>query len=102
MFGFGERYNYDRFTRAMLDPARFNDAFDDAPAPGERAPDFEARTLNGDRVQLSEYRDERNVVLVFGSGTCPMTAGSIGGLNQLYEDMRDQHDDIEFLFVYVR
>src|SRR4051812_8110048 len=59
MFGFGERYNYDRFTREMMDPAKHSDLFDDAPAPGERAPDFEARTLNGDRVQLSDYRDEK-------------------------------------------
>jgi len=52
MFGFGPRYNYERFTREMLTPEKFADAFDDAPGPGDRAPDFEARTLTGDRVRL--------------------------------------------------
>src|SRR4051812_25105131 len=100
MFGFGERYNYDTFTREMLDPKKYKKMFDQAPGPGERAPEFEARTLHGDRVRLSDYRDEKNVVLVFGSATCPMTAGSTAGVNELYEDLRN--DDVEFLFVYVR
>lgn len=100
MFGFGPRYNYERFTRELLDPGKHRERFSDAPRPGERAPGFEARTLNGDRVRLSDFRGERNVVLVFGSATCPMTAGSIRGLNALAQELRS--DDLEFLFVYVR
>ncbi|HTK95662.1 MAG TPA: deiodinase-like protein [Terriglobales bacterium] len=100
MFGFGPRYNYERFTREMLTPEKFADAFDDAPGPGDRAPDFEARTLTGDRVRLSDFRGDKNVVLIFGSATCPMTAGSIGGINQLAAELRG--GDLEFLFVYVR
>jgi alkyl hydroperoxide reductase subunit AhpC len=100
MFGFGPRYNYERFTREMLDPAKHRDLFDDAPRAGDRVPDFEGRTLEGDRVRLSELRAERNLVLLFGSATCPMTAGSIRGLNALYRELRS--DDLEFLFVYVR
>ena len=100
MFGFGPRYNYERFTREMLDPKQHRAQFEGAPRPGERAPDFEGRTLAGDRVRLSDFRGDRNVVLVFGSGTCPMTAGSIRGLNALAEELRS--DDLEFLFVYVR
>ena len=100
MFGLGPRYNYERFTREMLDPSQHRELFDDAPRPGDRAPDFEARTLAGDRVRLSDFRGDRNVVLVFGSGTCPMTAGSIRGLNALAEELRS--DDLEFLFLYVR
>lgn len=100
MFGFGSRYNYERFTREMLDPKQHRELFDDAPRPGDRAPDFQARTLSGDRVRLSDFRDDRNVVLLFGSGTCPMTAGSIRGLNALAQELRS--DQLEFLFVYVR
>ncbi len=100
MFGFGRPYNYERFTREMLDPEKMHDAFDDAPYPGDPAPDFEGRTLEGDAIRLSDYVGEKNVVLVFGSATCPMTAGSIGGLNQLYEEMKDE--DVQFLFVYAR
>jgi hypothetical protein len=43
---------------------------------------------------------KKNVLLVFGSATCPMTAASIGGINELYDRVRG--DDIEFLFIYVR
>jgi peroxiredoxin len=100
MFGFGPRYNYERFTRELLDPKKHRALFDAAPRPGDRAPDFEARLLNGDRVRLSDFRDRRNVVLVFGSGTCPMTAGSIRGLNALYQELRSE--ELEFLFIYVR
>jgi len=100
MFGFGPRYNYPRFTRELLDPQKHRAEFDSAPHPGDRAPDFEARTLTGDRVRLSDFRGQRNVALVFGSGTCPMTAGSIRGLNALAHELRS--DDLELLFVYVR
>ena len=100
MFGFGRPYNYERFTAEMLDPEKMHDAFDDAPYPGDPAPDFEGRTLDGDSITLSDYVGGKNVVLVFGSATCPMTAGSIGGMNELYDEFQDQ--DVQFLFVYVR
>ena len=40
------------------------------------------------------------MLLTFGSATCPLTLGSIAGLNNLYEKYRG--DNVEFLFVYVR
>src|SRR6185437_9889243 len=85
MFGF-HRYNYERFHKDefMKDAARH--LFGRGPETGDKAPDFEARTLEGDKVQLSDFRGEKNVVLTFGSSTCPFTAASIGGLNDLYED----------------
>jgi hypothetical protein len=40
------------------------------PPVGEEAPDFELRTLEGDRVvKLSDFRGKKPVVLVFGSYT---------------------------------
>ncbi len=40
------------------------------PAVGEEAPDFELRTLEGDGVvKLSDFREKKPVVLVFGSYT---------------------------------
>ena len=100
MFGLSSsEYNYKQFQRSHI--ARdFASAFDQAPQPGERAPDFTARTLTGDRVQLTDYRGEKNVVLVFGSATCPMTAGSVRGLNELFRRCGDK--EVEFLLVYVR
>src|SRR5207237_5308585 len=49
---------------------------------------------------LSDYQGKKNVLLVFGSATCPMTAGSIHGINKLYDELRG--GDIDFLFIYVR
>ena len=40
------------------------------PTVGEEAPDFELRTLEGDRVvKLSDFRGKKPVVLIFGSYT---------------------------------
>ncbi|HEU5336614.1 MAG TPA: deiodinase-like protein [Terriglobales bacterium] len=92
-------YNYRSFTREQmskdLTAKRMN-----GPKAGEEAPDFELPSLEGERVRLSDYRGDKNVVLTFGSATCPMTAGSIRGLNRLREQYSDE--DVQFLFVYVR
>jgi peroxiredoxin len=96
VFGLGS-YNYEHFTRDLLikDVAKFS-----GPDPGEVAPDFTLRTIDGDKLSLSDFEEHKNVVLTFGSGTCPMTLGSIAGLNRLYDNYRG--DDVEFLFIYVR
>jgi peroxiredoxin len=97
MLGLGN-YNYEHFSREILD--ELEAAPFSGPAAGERAPDFKAATLDGDTLRLSDYRGKKNVLLVFGSVTCPMTAASIGEINELYDRFRG--DDLEFLFVYVR
>jgi len=97
MLGFGN-YNYEHFTREHLeesDRAAFS-----GPEPGERAPDFKAHTLDGKTIRLSDYEGKKHVLLIFGSATCPMTASSIAGINQLYDQFSG--NDLEFLFVYVR
>ncbi len=99
MFGF-KKYNYETFTRDLLVKDLAASKLVSGPEPGDKAPDFTARTLDGDKLQLSDYEGEKNVVLTFGSATCPMTAGSIGGMNELYDEY--QGDDVQFLFVYVR
>jgi peroxiredoxin len=98
MFGF-TRYNYDRFRREMLqsDPS---DRWTRAPEPGDEAPGFELRSLTGDLVKLSDFKNSRNVVLTFGSATCPQTAASIGGLRSLAREF--PRSEVEFLFIYVR
>lgn len=99
MFGF-KPYNYERFTRDLLMKDMAASKLDGGPEPGDRAPDFEGRTLDGDSIQLSDFRGEKNVVLTFGSATCPMTAGSVPGMNKLFDEYNG--DDVQFLFVYVR
>jgi peroxiredoxin len=98
MFGFTP-YNYETFRRNLLIKDMVVTKFLGAPKPGDKAPDFQGRTIEGDRIRLSDYRGESNVVLTFGSATCPFTAASLRGLNELYEDFGDE---VEFLFVYVR
>jgi peroxiredoxin len=98
MFGL-KKYNYEGFTRDLLIKGVAIHKIG-GPKPGARAPDFEGRTLEGDRVRLRDYRGEKNVVLTFGSATCPFTAGSISGVNELYKEYND--GDTQFLFVYTR
>jgi peroxiredoxin len=97
MLGFSG-YNYEHFSRELfhdLGQTSFS-----GPGPGERAPDFKAVTLDGEDIRLSDFAKKKNVLLIFGSATCPMTAASLVGINELYDRFRG--DDIEFLFVYVR
>jgi hypothetical protein len=68
-------YNYEHFSRDLLREL-VRTPFS-GPEPGERAPDFRATTLDGAAVSLSDYRGKKNVLLIFGSVTCPMTAASI-------------------------
>jgi peroxiredoxin len=97
MLGFSS-YNYEQFSRELFhDLART--AFS-GPEPGTHAPDFKATALDGEAIRLSDFAKKKNVLLVFGSATCPMTAASIGGINELYNRFRG--DDFEFLFIYVR
>ncbi len=100
MFGLNlKKYNYEGFTRDQLIRDVAIDKFG-GPRPGERAPDFEGRTIEGDKVRLADYSGDKNVVVTFGSATCPFTAGSIGAINELFEDYNDE--DTQFLFVYTR
>lgn len=97
MLGFGS-YNYEHFSPELfreLEQARFS-----GPLAGEKAPDFKARTLEGDKIRLGDFRGRKNVLLVFGSATCPMTSASIPALNELYDLVGGE--EIEFVFVYVR
>ena len=100
MFEF-KRYNYDSFSNHELIRHATRSGFGRGPEPGEKVPDFELRDLDGNKVRLSDFEGEKNVVLTFGSATCPFTASSIGRLNDLHEEYRDS-EDVEFLFVYIR
>jgi peroxiredoxin len=98
MFGF-TRYNYDRFRREMLQ-SNPTDRWSRAPEPGDEAPNFELRSLAGEVVKLSDFKNSRNVLITFGSATCPQTAASIGGLRALAQEF--PVSEVEFLFIYVR
>jgi peroxiredoxin len=96
---FGSKYNYEAFQRNRLLRDLATSQLSGAPRPGDRAPDFVGRTLQGDTIHLKDFRGRKNVVLTFGSATCPQTAGSLPGLNDLY---LDRDPNVEFFFVYTR
>jgi peroxiredoxin len=98
MFG-RKPYNYESFTGPDLLKEAARTGFRSGPKPGDRAPDFELRDLDGNKVRLRDFEGEKNVVLTFGSATCPFAAASIKGLNELFEDFGD---DVQFLYVYIR
>ena len=91
-------YNYDHFSRELL-REWMEDSFP-GPEPGERAPNFKTKTLDGQTLRLSDFRGKQNVLLLFGCATCPMTAASIGAVNELYERFRNA--GVEVILVYVR
>ncbi|MBI2183862.1 MAG: TlpA family protein disulfide reductase [Thaumarchaeota archaeon] len=95
-----DSYNYDTFTRDEYTSIAFREQI----RIGNRAPDFEAELLNGGMIRLSELRGKSNVVLVFGSITCPPSIGCLksaeNSLEKLYEEYRDK--GFEFFLVYVR
>jgi peroxiredoxin len=96
---FGSQYNYETFQRNRLLRDLATSQLGGAPRPGDRAPDFVGRTLQGDTVHLKDFRGRKNVVLTFGSATCPQTAGSLPGLSDVYAD---RNPNVEFFFVYTR
>jgi peroxiredoxin len=98
MFGF-TRYNYDRFRREMQQ-GHAADRWHRSPEPGDEAPGFALQSLTGEWIKLSDFKDSRNVVITFGSATCPQTAASIGGLSALAREFAPA--GVEFLFIYVR
>src|ERR1051326_5645270 len=98
MFGLGSEYNYQEFTKTMMAKDLASSRMPDGPKPGQRAPEFDLRSLEGDLFRLKDFRGEKNVVITFGSATCPMTAGSIGGLNKLW---KESGDETQFVLIYV-
>lgn len=93
-----EHYNYDHFHPTTLKRDFKLVMKPSGPLLGDEAPDFSLQDTQGQLWTLRELRG-RPVVLIFGSGTCPMTTGSTPGLNKLY---REFGDEAQWLMIYVR
>ena len=87
-----EEYNYCKFK-----PEYYNFFSFKGPKPGEKAQDFEAFTLDGEKVKLSDYFGTW-VVLETGSFSCPMYVGNIKQMNVLVKEFKD----VRFLVLYIR
>ncbi|KAB1196741.1 MULTISPECIES: peroxiredoxin [Haloferax] len=85
-------YNYRHFGPEHYDFKTF-----DGPEPGDDAPNFEAWTLAGDEVELSDFRGSW-VVLETGSITCPITDSKVRAMDKL----QSQFEDVEFILLYTR
>lgn len=85
-------YNYKHFN-----PKDYNFNNFKGPKAGEKYIDFEAETLTGKKVLLSDFL-YKTVVLDTGSITCPMYANTTKPINLL----KEQHPNINFLLLYVR
>ncbi|WP_181295051.1 peroxiredoxin [Pseudomonas sp. Q2-TVG4-2] len=92
-------YNYDRFHPSTLGKDVKLVMSSPGPMPGDLAPDFTVQDIDGKTWRLNELRGQP-VVLIFGSGTCPMTTGSLPGLTALHRE-RGQ-DGVQWLMFYVR
>jgi Iodothyronine deiodinase len=87
-----EEYNYHHFKATDYNFKVFN-----GPKAGEQYIDFEAHTLDGKKVSLSDYLD-KPIVLDTGSITCPMYANTSEPMNAL----KSKYPDVHFLLLYVR
>ena len=85
-------YNYCSFKPEYYKFTDFK-----GPKPGEKAFDFEAFGLDGEKVKLSDYFGTW-LVLETGSFSCPMYVGNIKKMNRLAKEFQD----VRFLVLYVR
>jgi hypothetical protein len=91
-------YNYNHFHPSTLaeDAKLIRDP--EGPHPGDPAPDFTLKDTDGKEWRLHDLGG-KPVVLITGSGTCPITQGSLPGMKSLYADYSH---DCQWLMLYVR
>jgi peroxiredoxin len=91
-------YNLEEFSAAA--PGATNPG-DTLPVKvGVAAPEFEARSLDGASVRLSDFRGGKHVVMMTGAVTSPMCAFEMPDFNRLSEEFRA--NDVVFFLLYTR
>ena len=91
-------YNAEDFTAAA--PVQTNPGESLPVKVGAMAPDFEASTLDGKIVRLSDFRGKRHVVIMTGAVTSPMCAFEAPALQQLQCEFDAK--GISFFLLYTR
>jgi peroxiredoxin len=91
-------YNLEEFTTAA--PAVTNPGETMAAKVGAAAPMFEAVTLDGSVVRLSDFSGQRHVVMMTGAVTSPMCAFEIPAFNGLQTEFIER--GVSFLLLYTR
>lgn len=69
------------------------------PEPGHPAPDFELKDLEGKTFSLSEFRDQKPVLLYFWATWCPHCVASRSRIAKIREDV--PRSDLEILGINV-
>ncbi len=86
-------YGYRRFT-----PEEYDFTVDDGLKAGDTFKDAKLRKLDGQTVHLSDYLNEKPLVLETGSMTCPMYAQSVPPMMKLME----KYPELDHVLLYVR
>jgi thiol-disulfide isomerase/thioredoxin len=90
-------YRYQRFTTSLLfRDLRFHK---NTAGPGDVLPPFELVTTGGGRMVNRDVFDDKPVLFIFGSMTCPNTASAAPSVQTLYKQFGDR---VRFIMVYVR
>jgi thiol-disulfide isomerase/thioredoxin len=90
-------YRYKRFTtRLLFRDLRFPG---NAAAPGDPFPAFDIVTTRDEHLVNQDLFDDKPVLFVFGSMTCPMTASSAPSIQELHDEFGEQ---VDFVMLYVR
>lgn len=70
---------------------------------GQPAPDFTLDLLEGGQFRLSDYREKKSVLLIFGSLACPPCVTNISTSKPNLVSLYAQYGDaVEFCYVYTR
>jgi peroxiredoxin len=93
-----ERYNYEHFKPGILMKDAQLIQHPEDPRAGDAAPPFTLKDTNGDSWSLQDLQG-RPVILLIGSGTCPVTQGNLPGLQELQSEYGDR---CQWLMLYVR
>jgi peroxiredoxin len=91
-------YNSEEFTAAAS--THINPGETLAAKVGIAAPDFEASTVDGAVIRLSDFRGKRHVVVMTGAVTSPMCAFEVPAFNQLQKEFDDK--EVSFFLLYTR
>jgi peroxiredoxin len=91
-------YNSAEFTVAP--PLQTNPGETMPARVGLAAPEFEAMTMDGNRVRLTDFRDKRHVVIMTGAVTSPMCAFEMPEFNRLQQEFDGA--GISFFLLYTR
>lgn len=93
-----QRYNYEHFMPdTLMEDVQVIEK-PEHPAPGESAPDLSLKDTDGKEWHLRDLHGQP-VILLTGSGTCPLTQGNLPGLKDLYEEFGGR---CHWLMLYVR